>query len=77
MKLELGMLLALACAFVANLGFFYKYRGANAVAKVEVQPPAAQHQGAVLLGLVRDRHARRDRELGPARGRRWRWRRCR
>src|ERR1700677_217734 len=39
MKLELGMLLALACAFVANLGFFYKYRGANAVAKVEVSHP--------------------------------------
>ena len=39
MKLELGMLLALACAVVANLGFFYKYRGANAVAKVEVSHP--------------------------------------
>ncbi len=41
MKLELGILLALACAFVANLGFFYKYRGANAVAKVEVRHPCA------------------------------------
>ena len=26
MTLDLGILLALACAFVANLGFFYKYR---------------------------------------------------
>jgi hypothetical protein len=34
MTLDLGILLSLACAFVANLGFFYKYRGANAVAKV-------------------------------------------
>lgn len=39
MTLELGILLALACAFVANLGFFYKYRGANAVARVELRHP--------------------------------------
>ncbi|MFI5010158.1 MAG: hypothetical protein ACHQDY_07780 [Solirubrobacterales bacterium] len=39
MTLELGILLSLACAFVANLGFFYKHRGANAVAKVEVRHP--------------------------------------
>src|SRR6266567_942252 len=36
---EIGILLALACAFVANLGFFYKYRGANAVARVSVAHP--------------------------------------
>src|SRR5947209_7464771 len=39
MTLDLGILLALACAFVANLGFFYKYRGANSVAKVQVRHP--------------------------------------
>jgi hypothetical protein len=39
MTLQLGILLALGCAFVANLGFFYKYRGANAVAKVSVRHP--------------------------------------
>jgi drug/metabolite transporter (DMT)-like permease len=39
MTLELGILLALACAFVANLGFFYKYRGANSVDKVQVRHP--------------------------------------
>jgi hypothetical protein len=39
MTMDLGILLALACAFVANLGFFYKYRGANAVAKVQVRHP--------------------------------------
>lgn len=39
MTLELGILLSLACAFVANLGFFYKHRGANAVAKVEMSHP--------------------------------------
>jgi drug/metabolite transporter (DMT)-like permease len=39
MTLYLGILLALACAFVANLAFFYKYRGANSVAKVSVRHP--------------------------------------
>ncbi len=39
MTLDLGIFLALACAFVANLGFFYKYKGANAVPKVEVLHP--------------------------------------
>jgi len=39
MTLDLGILLALACAFVANLGFFYKYRGANDVPKVDVRHP--------------------------------------
>src|SRR5215469_6513476 len=39
MTLDLGILLALACAFVANLGFFYKYKGANSVPKVEALHP--------------------------------------
>ena len=39
MTLDLGILLSLACAFVANLGFFYKYRGANSVASVDVRHP--------------------------------------
>jgi drug/metabolite transporter (DMT)-like permease len=39
MTLELGILLSLACAFVANLAFFYKYRGANSVAKVSITHP--------------------------------------
>ncbi len=39
MTMDLGILLALACAFVANLGFFYKYRGANSVPKVQVMHP--------------------------------------
>src|SRR5580658_3596490 len=39
MTLDLGIFLALACAFVANLGFFYKYRGANSVARVQVLHP--------------------------------------
>jgi len=37
--LPVGILLSLACAFVANLGFFYKYRGANSVARVQVRRP--------------------------------------
>ena len=39
MTLDLGILLALACAFVANLAFFFKYRGANEVPAVEVLHP--------------------------------------
>jgi hypothetical protein len=39
MTLDLGILLALACAFVANLGFFYKYKGANSVPRVQVLHP--------------------------------------
>jgi drug/metabolite transporter (DMT)-like permease len=39
MTMDLGILLALACAFVANLGFFYKYKGANSVPKVQVLHP--------------------------------------
>ncbi len=39
MTLALGIILALACAFVANLGFFYKYRGANAAPSVQMRHP--------------------------------------
>lgn len=39
MTMDLGIFLALLCAFVANLGFFYKYRGANSVPKVQVLHP--------------------------------------
>jgi drug/metabolite transporter (DMT)-like permease len=39
MSMDLGIFLALLCAFVANLGFFYKYRGANSVPKVQVLHP--------------------------------------
>jgi hypothetical protein len=39
MTLAFGILLALACALVANLGFFYKYRGANAAPAVQVRHP--------------------------------------
>src|ERR1700684_4589110 len=39
MALDLGILLALACAFVANLGFFFKYRGANAVPRIDLRRP--------------------------------------
>ena len=36
---NLGILLALACAFATNLGFLYKYRGARAAARGH-PPPA-------------------------------------
>src|SRR3954465_500885 len=39
MTLEIGILLALACAFATNLGFLYKYRGACAAPSVDVRHP--------------------------------------
>lgn len=39
MALAPGILLALLCAVVANLAFFLKYRGANAVARVSPRHP--------------------------------------
>ena len=39
MALDLGIVLALGCAFVANLGFFFKYRGANSVARIDLRHP--------------------------------------
>lgn len=39
MTLAIGILLALGCALVSNLGFFYKYRGANATPAVDMRHP--------------------------------------
>ncbi len=39
MTLQLGILLALVCAFATNLGFFYKHRGACAAPKVDIRQP--------------------------------------
>jgi hypothetical protein len=39
MTMDFGILLALLCAFVANLGFFFKYKGANSVPRVDVMHP--------------------------------------
>jgi hypothetical protein len=57
LSLDLGILLALACAFVANLAFFYKYRGANSVAKVRISHPlrsarALYSSGWFALGML-------------------------
>jgi hypothetical protein len=37
--IELGILLALLCAFVSNLGFFFKHRGACQAQKVDIRHP--------------------------------------
>ncbi len=39
MSLHLGILLALACAVVSNLGFFFKHRGACQAERVDVRRP--------------------------------------
>ena len=39
MTLNLGILLALACAIATQLGFLYKHKGANAAPKVDMRHP--------------------------------------
>jgi drug/metabolite transporter (DMT)-like permease len=39
MTIQLGILLALLCAFAGNLGFFFKHRGACACARVDIRHP--------------------------------------
>ena len=39
MTLNIGILLALACAVATQLGFLYKHRGANAAPKVDIRHP--------------------------------------
>ncbi|MBI5106990.1 MAG: hypothetical protein HZB46_18750 [Solirubrobacterales bacterium] len=39
MTLQIGILLALLCAFVSNLGFFFKHRGASEAPKVDIRHP--------------------------------------
>ncbi|MDX6698341.1 MAG: hypothetical protein QOE65_1738 [Solirubrobacteraceae bacterium] len=45
MTLEIGILLALACAFATNLGFLYKHRGACAAPTVDVRHPLRTAKG--------------------------------
>ena len=39
MTLNIGIVLALACAMATQLGFLYKHRGANAAPKVDIRHP--------------------------------------
>ena len=39
MTLNIGIVLALACAVATQLGFLYKHRGANAAPKVDIRHP--------------------------------------
>ncbi|MEA2339999.1 MAG: hypothetical protein QOG11_76 [Solirubrobacteraceae bacterium] len=39
MTIELGILLALLCAFASNLGFFFKHRGACEALRVDIRHP--------------------------------------
>ena len=50
MTLQIGILLALACAFATNLGFLYKHRGA-----VESPPVEARRPVRTSLALFRSR----------------------
>jgi drug/metabolite transporter (DMT)-like permease len=46
--IQLGILLALGCAFATNLGFLYKHRGACAAAPVDIKHPL--RSGRALFG---------------------------
>src|SRR5919108_667888 len=43
--LNIGILLALACAVATQLGFLYKHRGANAAPKVDIRHPLRTARG--------------------------------
>lgn len=45
MTLQLGIILALACAVASNLGFLYKHRGACAAPRVDVRHPVRSAVG--------------------------------
>ena len=45
MTLQLGILLALLCAFVSNLGFFFKHRGCNEAPPVDIRHPLRTAKG--------------------------------
>jgi len=45
MTIQIGILLALLCAFATNLGFLFKYRGANAAPSVDVRHPLRSARG--------------------------------
>jgi hypothetical protein len=44
-SLDLGILFALLCAFVTNLAFLYKHRGASAAPPVDIRHPLASAAG--------------------------------
>ena len=45
MSLQLGILLAFACAFISNLGFFFKHRGACEAPAVDIRHPLKTAKG--------------------------------
>lgn len=45
MTLQLGILLALLCAFFSNLGFFFKHRGCNEAPPVDIRHPLRTAKG--------------------------------
>ncbi len=57
MSTSVGLVLALACAFLNNLGFLYRHRGANAAPAVDVRHPLRTARGLYasklfLIGML-------------------------
>ena len=55
MTVQLGLLLALGCAFATNLAFLWKHKGAVAAPDVDIRHPLRKRDGPVLLQVVDDR----------------------
>ena len=69
MTVQIGLLLALGCAFATNLAFLWKHRGAVAAPEVDIRHPLRERDGPVRLQVVDDRLRGGARRLGPARRR--------
>ena len=48
MTIQLGILLALLCAVVSNLGFFFKHRGACEAPPVDIRHPLRTDRKSVV-----------------------------
>jgi len=60
MTLQLGIFMALACAFATNLGFLYKFRGARDAESRVLQVVPGELDDLRLVVDYEDRFHRRD-----------------
>ena len=77
MSLQLGILLALLCAFASNLAFLYKHRGACSACRRRHPPPAAHGPLAVEPALRSRSACSSASSPGCCTSARSRWPRCR
>ena len=75
--LNLGLLLALACALTAQVALLCKHRGAVAAPDVDVRHPLRSAAGLFASKWFAIGFGDRRSSPGGSRSRRCRWRRCR